>query len=215
MYKFCIAGLRTAVIFYNTQWTLSTNGAFTPKEKSGHRDVVFSCLASISPLALKKLRGIQGWVSQASRANECLLWESRTKTINQRLHFQWDWFTDRTYKLRIRDRWLLPHDLWNKESKNAVRKKARWKGCKMKEKVLAPIHILLWDLATYWESMRLFCILIINLFLLNLVQIFFYYQFVFTNYIWLNLLVRRFKTNTQFCGKQTAIRIWAHIIQWC
>ena len=125
MYKFCRAGLRTAVIFYNTQWTLSTNGAFTPKEKNGHRDVVFSCLASISPLALKKLRGIQGWVSQASRANECLPWESRTKTINQRVHFQWDWFTDRTYKLRIWDWWLLPHDLWNKESKNVVRKKSK------------------------------------------------------------------------------------------
>ena len=36
-----------------------------------------------------------------------------------------------------------------------------------------------------WDSS---VILIINLFLLNLVQIFFYHQFVITNYIWLNIL---------------------------
>lgn len=66
-------------------------------------------------------------------------------------------------------------------------KKARWRGCKMKENVLAPIHVLFWDLVTYWDSVRLFCILT-NLFLLNLVQIFFYHQFVITNYIWLNIL---------------------------
>lgn len=43
----------------------------------------FSCLASISPLALKKLQGMQGWISRASRANERLPWESRTKTIKE------------------------------------------------------------------------------------------------------------------------------------
>ena len=122
MYKFCIPGLRTAVIFYNTQWTLSTNDVFTPKEKNGHRVVVFSCLASISPLALKKLQGIQGWISRASKANERLPWESRTKTINKKFHFQWDWFIDRTYKLRTWEWWFLPHGLWNKESQNAAEK---------------------------------------------------------------------------------------------
>lgn len=32
----------TAVIFYNTQWTLGTNDAFPPKETNGHRDIDLS-----------------------------------------------------------------------------------------------------------------------------------------------------------------------------
>lgn len=119
----------------------------------------------------------------------------------KRFHLQWDWFIDRTYKCRIWEWWLSATWPVEQRKSKCSQEKARWRGCKMKENVLAPIHVLFWDLVTYWDFMRLFCILIINLFLLNLVQIFFYHQFVIANYIWLNILVRRFKTDTLFCGK--------------